>query len=312
MFYRLDLGTVKDKGESPGNDRFLTEGKYKLKHLDEKYQLSSFEPSLEGMDQLHISGSAQYSEKQFRNLANTLRECAGGDPVYIIDLREESHAFVDGKPVSIYGTQNAANKGKTLEQILEDEQARFASLPGTELKAYRLKGDGKGKKYTVNVKTWMTERELAESEGFNYLRIPATDHIWPAPEKIDTFIEFARGLDMDHVWLHFHCHAGRGRTGAFMVIYDIMKNPDVPLEDIVARQAMTGSTYLLYTGGSGKDKERHEEKARMVRLVYQYIRENKETNYETPWSEWLQGVSLSLFRSSGQQLRREPGTASRS
>ena len=50
---------------------------------------------------------------------------------------------------------------------------------------------------------------------------------------------------MGKSWLHFHCLAGYGRTATFMAIYDMMKNPDVGLSDIVYRQSMTGGENLL-------------------------------------------------------------------
>ena len=79
-----------------------------------------------------------------------------------------------------------------------------------------------------------------------------------------------------------------GRTGTFMCIYDMMKNPDVPLEDIVLRQAMTGSSYLLYPGIPGeKKREKYRTKSENIRLVYEYIQENRESDYEVTWSEWL-------------------------
>ena len=90
--------------------RLLTEGKYTLKPLSSRYGIDpSYVPSLAGMDALNISGSAQYSEQQFRQLAQTLRECAGTDPIYVVDLRLESHALVNGIALSRYARRNAAN-----------------------------------------------------------------------------------------------------------------------------------------------------------------------------------------------------------
>ena len=38
----------------------------------------------------------------------------------------------------------------------------------------------------------MTEKELVESEGFKYLRIPIRDHIWSPAKDIDGFISFEK------------------------------------------------------------------------------------------------------------------------
>ena len=286
-FFRLDAG-YKKAGKPLKNLRFLKEGEYQLSPVSKKNKIDPFfMPSTAGMDQLHISGSEQYSEEQFRELAGQLREMAGDDPVYIIDLRQESHGFLNGIPVSWYGNDNEQNIGMSLAEVEADEQQRFGSLPGTTITAYSADSK-KARSMEIPVETWMTEKELAESEGFGYLRLPATDHEWADPDLIDEFIAFVKTLDTDHVWLHFHCQAGMGRTGTFMCIYDMMKNPGVPLEDIVIRQAMTGSSYLLFPGIPGQKKqEKYRKKSENIRLVYEYIQENRDSNYEVTWSEWL-------------------------
>ena len=78
----------------------------------------------------------------------------------------------------------------------------------------------------------MTEKELVESEGFEYIRLPMRDHSWPTAESIDTFVSFVKSIDPDQSWLHFHCMGGRGRTGVMMMLYDMMMNPDVPMKRI--------------------------------------------------------------------------------
>ena len=286
-FFRLDSG-YKKAGKPLKNLRFLKEGEYLLSPVSKKNNVDPFfVPSTAGMDALHISGSEQYSEEQFRELAGQLRKMAGDDPVYIIDLRQESHGFLNGIPVSWYGNDNEQNIGMDLAEVEADEQKRFGSLPGTTITAYSADSK-KARSMEIPVETWMTEKELAESEGFGYLRLPATDHEWADPELIDKFIAFVKTLNTDHVWLHFHCQAGMGRTGTFMCIYDMMKNPGVPLEDIVLRQAMTGSSYLLYPGIPGEKKqEKYRKKSDNIRLVYEYIQENRDSNYEVTWSEWL-------------------------
>lgn len=88
-------------------------------------------------------------------------------------------------------------------------------------------------KYHLDKNYIINEKELVESVGFEYINIPCIDHIWPSEKNIDKFIEFVKTINMDDTWIHFHCVAGEGRTGTFMCLYDMMKNPDVHISLLV-------------------------------------------------------------------------------
>ena len=247
-------------------------------------------PSEKGLDTLCISGSAQYSAPQFKALAASLRECAGDRTVYIFDLRQESHALVnEAIPLSWYDSHNWANEGMTLQAIEADESERFGAMIGSTIRAYARKDDTPIEPpMDIGVQSVMTERELVEGEGFEYIRLPLRDHSWPTAQTIDAFIAFVKGLDPDRSWLHFHCMAGMGRTGIMMVIYDMMMNPDVPMLDIAVRLAMLGGSYALYTEDSDSYKAPlYREKASMTPLFYEYVQQNHEDSYAVPWSAWL-------------------------
>ena len=87
-----------------------------------------------------------------------------------------------------------------------------------------------------------TEKELTRELGIRYVRIPATDHIWPDPDTIDQMIALYRRLPKDS-WLHFHCEAGKGRTTAFMAMYDMMRNKPVE-ESILQRESQNDQSFL--------------------------------------------------------------------
>ena len=288
-FFRMDRdGRKAWKGEID-NLRFLTKGQYKFGAAKARYHIDeNFTPSAKGLNKLNISGSAQFSEPQFHQLAVTLRKLAQGKRVYVIDLRQESHVFLNGNPISWYGEHNWANAGKTLAQIRHEEEVRFAGLLGATIHAYGVAHDQKSGKTEIKVHSVVTEQQAVEEEGFVYLRLPVPDYAWPPAETIDAFIEFVKGIDMKQSWLHFHCHAGTGRTGIFMMLYDKMKNPKVPMKDIVVRQTLTGSEYPLYSSGSQSFHGRlNAEKAKMTPLLFQYLEENRKSGYAVPWSEWL-------------------------
>jgi len=273
------------------NVRFLTRGEYTLKPMDpdivEKAGLDpEVMPDTTGMDTLNISGSAEFSEDHFRELAERMRELADGKEIWIIDCRLEGHSLLNGVSVSWYGDRNWANKGMTLEEAEADEYERFGALKGTVVTVYEASDNVRGQSAEIDVSTVITEKELVESEGFHYLRLPCLDHGWPYEEAVDTFISFVQTLDKDQVWLHFHCHAGKSRTAIFMEIYDMIKNPDVPFEDIMLRHAMTGSNYIPYADPESEIAEVYALRAKRIRQVYDYLQEMN-GDYMIPWSEWI-------------------------
>ena len=273
------------------NTRFLTRGAYTLTPLEadlaKQFGLDpDAMPESKGMDTLNISGSAEFSENHFRELAKKLRELADGKEIYIVDCRIEGHSLLNGISVSWYGDRNWAYKGMTLPEAEADERERFGSLKGSAVTVYEVSGNVKGASVEMDVRTVMSERELVESEGFHYLRLPCQDHSWPDEEAVDQFVGFVKTLDMDQVWLHFHCHAGKSRTAIFMAIYDMMKNPDVPFEDIMLRHAMTGSNYLPYADPESDIADVYARRAKRIRQVYDYLQETG-GNDSMPWSEWI-------------------------
>lgn len=244
-----------------------------------------------------MSGSAQFSEGQFRTLAAQLKEQT--QDVWVVDCRMESHGLINGIAVSWCGENNDANRGRTVEEI-EAEEAGLSSLIGTAVTAYTAVNDRPAEGVELAVKTWETERELVQGESFRYLRLACPDHCWPPADVIDAFIAFARGLPED-AWLHFHCQAGSGRTGAFMTIWEMMGKPDTFAEDILQHQAETGSGNLLDISAPEKN---HAQKERCVlaRAMYLYIQENRASGYALSWSEWLKAHSRTVAMKKGDQL----------
>ena len=150
------------------------------------------------------------------------------------------------------------------------------------------------------VEKWETEESLVSGEGFNYLRLACPDHCWPPADVIDEFIDFAKNLN-DDAWLHFHCQAGSGRTGAFMSIYEMMQKPETTVEEILQHQADTGSGNLVERSAPEKS---HAQKERCVlaRAVYLYIQENRDSGYKVKWSEWLNTHSQTITMKVGDAI----------
>ena len=245
----------------------------------------------------HMSGSAQFSAEQFHTLAEKLREQSR--EVWIVDCRMESHGLINGIAVSWCGEDNGANLGRTVEEI-EAEEEGLSALIGTNVTAYTAENDQPAESMELSVETWETERKLAQGEGFGYLRLACPDHCWPPADVIDAFLSFVSGLDGD-AWLHIHCQAGSGRTGAFMTIFEMMQKPDTPVEEILQHQADTGSGNLLDRAKPEKSSAQ-KERCVLARAVYLYIQENHASGYALKWSSWFEAHSRTVTMKPGDRL----------
>ena len=193
-----------------------------------------------GLDRLNASAARQFSEL---DLISSLDRMSG--QVYIVDLRQESHAFADGRPVCWYGLRNQANVARTAREIMELEEELASQLVGgVELNDIVQKTSGRIEQthsYRVEVQRGETEQQRVERRGLNYVRLPVTDHQHPHADTVDQFVDFVSSLPED-AWVHFHCRSGKGRSSTFMVLYDIFRNArDVSLEDIIQRNFLLGS-----------------------------------------------------------------------
>ncbi len=283
--WRIDAA---NEDKLPRNFR-TTNSPYKAP--EKKYNFEpDYIPTRAGLDTLKASGSAEFSAGEFAQLTKAIRQQTSG-PVYIVDLRQESHGLFNGTAVSWYGEHDWGNVDKTSAAALADEQKRLQAAQGKTQLVAQLSGDKLPEAVNkVAVTQAMTEEELVRQAGLHYFRITATDHVWPAPECIDRFVAFYKQLPAD-AWLHFHCEAGVGRTTAYMAMYDMMRNPTVSLRDILYRQHMLGGNYVAYTVENPKKNDwkadYYNEKARMIPLFYQYVQENQADNFKVTWSQWL-------------------------
>jgi hypothetical protein len=242
-------------------------------------QKPTLKANLKGLDKLKISGSGQFSEQAFLAIAHQI----SSSHLAVLDLREESHGLINGNAISwIDGFCNYANVGKSQREIEEDEHKRLQLA--AEKKSIIINPHQEAYRFLVSqVKT---ERDLVESLGYIYMRLPVTDHHAPSNQTLDQFIAFVKNLPSD-TWIHFHCKAGKGRTTTFMTLYDMMLNAhDVSLEDIIARQWVIGGVDLTSTDKAEDHRQRGAIKLlRLIRDFYSYCQQVPA--FHLSWSEWL-------------------------
>jgi protein-tyrosine phosphatase len=225
-----------------------------------------------GLDKLNISGSQQFSEY---NLPSLIKKIGTSMPITVVDLRQESHGFINGIPVSWVDLKNNANAGLTREQVLLDEATKLKSIKLNEpVNFYNYP-----EKTIIPVQV-KSEEELVKSKDLDYNRITVRDGGIPSDDMVDYFIELIKG-ESGTLWLHFHCKAGIGRTTMFMIMYDMIKNyKEVSAEEIINRQL------ALANFDETKAKAFYsKERAEFLNQFYDYCKANGD-NFTVKWSEW--------------------------
>lgn len=244
-------------------------------------------------DDLNISASGQPSMESLVVLSNELKNKLAGDGnIYIVDLREESHGFFNGYPVSWYINKNLANFFKPRYQIASIEAEQLQNMLGRQVDLLPLGNEDKKlfKPVNIFVDSVTTESEAAAALGLIYVRFPVTDMYFPTPEVVDQFINFVANLGENDL-VHFHCQAGHGRTTTFTVMYDILKSPEKSLGEICKRHAENGGSDLLTrkvdNGSRDYYVEAHNLRAEELIKFFFYVRGVQREEIGLQWSEYV-------------------------
>lgn len=224
------------------------------------------------LNELNMSGSSQFE----RSNIDVIRKTANKFKVTVVDLRQESHGFVNGLPISWKNERNNANKGLSKDEVIELEKKQLGTI--TINRPFTIiKNNGK----TTIAKSVETEEELVKNHSMKYIRIPVTDGGLPTDDMVDYFVEFAKSQPKNS-YLHFHCKEGIGRTSTFMIMYDIMKNaPNVSLDDIINRQLA-----LSTLGEKHETEYRTDVRMKFLNKFYDYVKNNKD-DYKVKWSDYI-------------------------
>lgn len=256
----------------------------------------------EGLKELPIAGTAQFTGEQLKEIANQLQK-----KLLVVDLREETHLILeqpDGTqlPITAYASLNTGNVGKSKDEIFaENEKYKRYVLEQGSVTLYQTENsevilDDEELQYHADVSNIYTEKEIVEKisrlEGvdINYEMIPMTDHQCPKPEIVDDFLNlYNQSKNDSDLLLVFHCQAGRGRTGLAMVMSDILDNAvkhDLTLEEILKRQEALGSPDFSKVK-SGR-QEQSLERFKFIKHFYSYV---------TAVDGYHSGVSYSFYSS---------------
>ncbi len=244
-----------------------------------------------GLKELWISTSSEPNPKQFTHIKKKIERLTKNrvSKIIDVDLREETHGYLNGVHLSLRTYDNKANFELPYSKILAQENAFIQQLQeSSEAIPILLKQHFKEKNInifqTVKVKSASTEQETVEKIGLQYERILVTDHLAPRPEQVKKFVELVDSLPQN-AWIHVHCSAGKGRSTTFMAMYDMLKNAkSVSFEDIIQRQAAYFPYYNLANVERTDPKRADASKKRyeFLKSFYQFSRNrtDKQT-YET-------------------------------
>ncbi len=258
-----------------------------LHYFDENAQLQPFStlPSREGLEDLNVSGSAQFTYQGFQWILNEISQ-RGGDLSSLInvDLREEYHCFFKGAPISYYIPGNCLNFGHKNDHIRQQEHQWIEDLKQESfitIEKVIEKQDGLLKStdqltYPLeNPDEISSEQKFIEEEqGIEYVRIPIGDHTKPTPEDVEEILSFFKRIHPSQ-WVHFHCAGGKGRTTTLMLLYDIFCNyqryPHLKLIDYVLRHYLIGGINLFTYPHISWKSEAALARAQFIRDFYQKL-----------------------------------------
>ena len=182
---------------------------------------------------LRASGSHQLDAAP---LASVIDRVASEGPeldrLTIVDLRQESHVFVDGRAVSWCAGKDWSNVGQTPAWIARDEQCQLEKLavePETVVFTVRKSVVDGEIQVVATTPARVTRAETEEMVvarlpsrlALSYVRLPVTDHCAPDDDAIRAFRQVLGNVPPT-AWVHFHCHGGDGRTTTFLMMYDMM------------------------------------------------------------------------------------------
>ncbi|MGO5065025.1 MULTISPECIES: GxGYxYP domain-containing protein [unclassified Clostridium] len=228
--------------------------------------------NLTGLDKLNISGSKQFSEQ---NLPIVISNIKTSLPITVVDLRQESHGFINGMPVSWANKKNNANVGLTKAEVLKDENNRLNSIKLNSPISFYNHPDK-----TITPTKVENEEKLVNHNSLSYVRVPVTDTKLPTDDMVDYFVDVIKSNPKD-TWYHFHCKQGIGRTTTFMIMYDMMRNgKEVSADDIIKRQLLLADFDEKHMK-SFYNNERHD----FLQNFYKYVKENG-YNFDIKWSDW--------------------------
>lgn len=260
-----------------------------------------YQGDISGVDKLWVSASEVPTRRGLKEITHVVRDLSKdyATRLVLVDLRQESHGYVNGRPVTLISDHNWINLGKTIDQIKEDELSWLDRLSGKKiltdvLNAKQLEARQFYQGREVTVHRVEDEASVVKEMGIFYERIYVPDHRRPSDEETERFLDLLNALPAN-AWIHFHCRGGKGRSSTFLAMMDMLRNADkVSFEQIIERQASIPPYYKLseVVKSDPELTQYYKERYAFLKNFYQYSR-SRLKGQATTWKAWQQGISHS-------------------
>lgn len=246
----------------------------------------------------NLSGSGQLTESNFFLLVAKVNEVTQGefDKIILVDLRLESHGFINGLPVEWKTANKDYNLNKSIDEIKITEENELLKIISNKTLTVMSKikidtSTGKAENISnereIEIFSVATEEEIATFHGLEYIRLPTLDHYRPSDRIVNDFVELIK--NNPNSFLHVHCHVGKGRTTTFMAMYDMFYNAkDVEFEEILVRQkAIDGEDLMKHLKKPMDERKRKfaEERLEFLANFYKYCKNSDP--FTTSWNVWV-------------------------
>lgn len=259
---------------------------------------------------LHIAGSSQFSKHGLIDIIEKLHTMHA-QKIWLVDLRQETHFYINGLPVSYYAPKNEGNKNRTdteianIEQkIVKDLQAASKTNPVIQVAKAVKKENGIIYKTepvpltVLHAHDIYTEQTLAKELGIEYQRFYVLDRHPPSPEEVDKMLAFLAKIPIDD-WILVHCRMGGGRTTTFLTMIELIRTGKTKsLAQIIKEQVAANGTNIMAVDVEEGDKGQPEwlKKAKQQRIEFiqnfaKYVASPNGYGKQS-WSDWLRRKSI--------------------
>lgn len=186
---------------------------------------------------INAIASAQFSENQLQEV----RKKYPKEKIIIVDLRGEEHGLINGEAVSWRSVFDKKTTKNLLSDLKNQHKIQINKVSARSRKSGWYEDV---ESVEVELKSILSEEDLAKKNGFDYKRFLVRDFDIPNQKQFDEMIDFIRNTPSDQK-IYVHCAGGSGRTGMFLVLMDILKNgKNSSLKEIFERQSKLGAAKL--------------------------------------------------------------------